>query len=145
MQQRPAGVIVLGVLAIVWGVIGLCGSGLLLLGDTLLARREALRYGAPPAALAEGILIVTLLVLVQSLLYIVFGVGALQPSSWVWTLGVVLALIGLVVSIAGLLLDHRLLTIGGDLAGIAVDVVVLFYLFRPRVRQAFGQAFGQAE
>ena len=81
-----------------------------------------------------------MILLVQSVLYIVFGVGAPQFSHWAWTLGVVLALVGLVVRIGGLVLDHRPLTIGGDIVGIVVDVLVLFYLFRPNVQQAFGQS-----
>jgi hypothetical protein len=138
-QQRPAGVAILGVLAIIWGIFGLCGSSLLLLGDAFLARRVALRVGVAPAALATLILVVTLLLLVQSLLYIVFGVGALQLSPWAWTLGIVLALIGLVVRLAGLTLDHRLGAYVVAILGLVVDVIVLVYLFRPRVQQAFAQ------
>lgn len=140
MRERPAGVLIFGVLAIVWGVFELCGSSLLVLSDHILARRAALRLDAPAASLATVILIVTLILLVQSLLYIIFGVGALQLSPWAWTLGIVLALVGLVVGIASLALDQRLVTIAGHIIGIVVDVIVLYYLFRPQVRQAFGQA-----
>ena len=45
MQQRPAGVIVLGVLAIIWGILGLCGGTVLLLGDHILARQIVVRVG----------------------------------------------------------------------------------------------------
>lgn len=143
MQQpteHPAGVTVLGILAIIWGVLSLCGGALLLLGDTILARRIALRTGVPPRGLATIVLVFGLVLLVQATLYIVFGVGALQMSPWAWTLGVVLALVGLVVRVATLFFDQRLSTVVGDLIGIVVDIIVLVYLFQPRVRHAFRQA-----
>lgn len=136
---RPGGVTALGILAIVWGIVSLCGGSLLLLGDNLLARRIALRTGEPPRAFAALILVLSLILLVQAMLYIIFGVGALQLNSWAWTLGIVLALVGIVARVAALFLDHRPSSVIGDVIGIAIDAIVLIYLFQPRVRQAFRQ------
>lgn len=143
MQQpaeHPSLITVLGILAIIWGALSLCGGGLLLLGDSILARRIALRIGVPPRGLATLLLVVSLTLLVQAILYVIFGIGALQLSSWAWTLGIVLAIVGLGVRVATLFFDHRLSTIVGDMMGIVIDASVLVYLLQPRVRHAFHQA-----
>jgi hypothetical protein len=142
VRKDPAGVVILGVLAIVWGIFGLCGSGLLLLSGRFLARRAALRIEALVASLAMVILIVivTVVMLIQFMIYILFGIGALRLSPWAWTLGVVLALVGLIVRIASLVLDQRLVTIGGDIIRHRRRRDRPVLSLPPQVRQAFGQS-----
>jgi hypothetical protein len=132
-MKRPVGVTILGVLAIVAGVLGIVASmaplgifaftGFTTGGGALLAT---------VSGLAMFLGIVTLIV---GVLQLAFGIGALMLKSWSWTLGIALMIASLVVSGVGLLFV-------GFTWAIALEIVfagvVLYYLYRADVREAFG-------
>lgn len=127
MQQpststRPLGVTILAILAAVGGVLGLLGSIAI--------------FGLLSAAGLSMIL--GLLTLVLSVLYLLFAYGAWTLKPWGWTLGVGLAAASVVITLIGLTQGTQELV--GALISIAISGVILYYLFQPDVKAAFGRS-----
>lgn len=126
-RTRPQGVTILAILAAISGVLGLFG-GVVLLGLGGLAAA-----GAPAGGL---VLIGAIIVLVASVLALAFAYGAWTLKPWAWTLGIaaeVLSLVSSGVAIVG----------GGSITNqifsIVIAVAILYYLFTPNVKAAFGR------
>ena len=124
--RRPLGVSILAVLAIISGVLGIMGSlGMLGFGALSL---ESVGW------LAVGFGVFTLAL---ALLNLAFGIGAWQLRPWAWTLGV--ALQGL--TVVQVLISWLTQGLSGQgLFTLLITGVVLFYLFDPGVRRAFGRS-----
>ena len=121
-RERPLGVTILAILAAIGGVLGLLGS------VALLGLFSA----------AGGLyMILGLLTIVLSVLYLVFAYGAWTLQPWGWTLGVGLAAASVVITLIGLTQGTQELV--GALISLAISGVILYYLFQPDVKAAFGR------
>ncbi|MDO5862218.1 MAG: hypothetical protein Q4Q58_05455 [Thermoplasmata archaeon] len=69
---------------------------------------------------------------VLGVIVIVIAIGFLRGWSVMWYLGVIFTIISLLLAIGTLIL-----TGGVSIIGLIVDVVILFYLFRPNVKLFF--------
>ena len=122
-RERPLGITILAILAAVGGVLGLLGS------VALLGLFSA----------AGGLfMILGLISLVLSVLYLVFAFGAWTLKPWGWTLGVGLAAASVVITLIGLTQGTQELV--GAIISFAISGVILYYLFQPDVKAAFGRA-----
>ncbi len=134
-MQRPVGVTILAVLAILYGIFSLLLALLGLLGSALLASGVAIKYSAATlvyATIADAVL---------GILYLAFGIGAFRLKGWAWTTGVVVVVLDVVRTIVGVVIQG--FTAGRIVSAsitIVIALVVLWYLFRPNVRAAFGRA-----
>jgi hypothetical protein len=129
-SQRPTGVTILAVLAIIGGILGILVGLLGVLGG-----------GAVAASLDAGagglIIVFSIISIVIGALYLAFGIGAWSLKPWAWMLGVIGAGLSLLSSIAQMIITQN---IGGNILGAVIAAVILFYLFTPPVKQAFGRA-----
>jgi Predicted membrane protein (DUF2127) len=127
-MQRPTGITVLAILAAIGGVFGILG-GLALIGvGTVVATSTGLGGLAAILgliALAYGILSLVL----------AYGFWTLQP--WAWTLGVGLEVAGIVINVLQYI--NNTSAIGGTIFSIAINAIVLWYLYQPNVKAAFGR------
>ena len=127
--QRPMGVTILAVLAIIGGVLGIIGS-LVLFG-----------LGGVASTLNGGVGVQTMLLailgLVQAVLSLAFGIGALSLQPWAWTLGVIAEALSIVLTVVAMIITG----IGANyIISLAIAAVILYYLFTPEVKRAFGRA-----
>jgi uncharacterized membrane protein (DUF2068 family) len=127
-MQRPTGITVLAILAAIGGVFGILG-GLALIGvGTVVASSTGLGGLAAILgliALAYGILSLVL----------AYGFWTLQP--WAWTLGVGLEVAGIVINVLQYI--NNTSALGGTIFSIAINAIVLWYLYQPNVKAAFGR------
>jgi hypothetical protein len=137
-MKRPVGVTILAVIAIIYGIFNLLLALLGLLGSALLASHvaaAAIEYSAGTLAYA------TISDAVLGILYLAFGIGALRLRGWAWTTGVAALLLEVVKQIAGVVIQgFKAGTIVIDGIIIVIALLLLWYLFRPNVRGAFGKA-----
>jgi hypothetical protein len=129
MNQRPTGVTILAILAFIGGILSILG-GLALVG-----------LGGVFAAAGGGLAIlfgIYALVWGALALWIGWGFWQLRPSAWRW--GIILMVLGIVITIVQLLLGYADLV--GAIISIAIDLAVIYYLTTPAVRAAFGQPTG---
>jgi hypothetical protein len=137
-MKRPVGVTILAVIAIIYGIFNLLLALLGQLGSALLASHvaaAAIKYSAGTLAYA------TISDAVLGILYLAFGIGALRLRGWAWTTGVAALLLEVVKQIAGVVIQgFKAGTIVIDGIIIVIALLLLWYLFRPNVRGAFGKA-----
>jgi hypothetical protein len=129
MNQRPTGVTILAILAFVTGVLSILAALTLLgLGGFLAGA------GFGGLAVFFGIYA---LVWGALALWIGWGFWQLRPSAWRW--GIILMVIGAVITIIQVPLGYS----GGIASAaisVAIDLAVIYYLTTPAVRAAFGQS-----
>ncbi len=119
---RPTGVTVIAILVIVSGIsaiafgaifsmlIGFVGAGAFdIIGNAVMGIFSG-------AMVAMGIV------------SFVMAWGLLKGKSWAWTLTLVLTIIGLILDIPSM-----------NVIGLIIDVVILYYLYRPHVKAYFGK------
>src|SRR5215469_9186813 len=128
--QRPGGVTILGILAIIGGVLGILGGGLLLGASPTLVAQSGLSSGAFTAFGVVGLLF--------GILGLVFGIGALQLAKWAWSLGVGLYALNIIDNI--IVVATHANSIGGIAINTLLSAYIIYYLFRPNVQQAFGRS-----
>jgi hypothetical protein len=129
-RARPTGVTILAVLAAIGGVLGLLG-GIALLG-----------LGGLAAAGGSGLLasygaIFGILAIVQGALALAFAYGAWTLKPWAWMLGIIAFGISLALSVLNVVGGGN---IGSQAISIAIGIAIIYYLFTPAVKQAFGRA-----
>jgi uncharacterized membrane protein (DUF2068 family) len=124
------GVTILAVLAAIGGVLGLL-AGVALLG-----------LGGVAAAGGAGLLasfgaIFGIVAIVQGVLALAFAYGAWTLQPWAWTLGIVAFGLSLALNVLNVVGGGD---IGSQIVSIVIGVAILYYLFTPAVKQAFGRA-----
>jgi hypothetical protein len=124
--QRPVGVTILGLLNIIGGVAGILFG---LLGTTVFG----LGLGQAPG---ESGLVLSLSVLVLSIFWVIVGVSTLRLQPWAWLIGV-LTSVAQLISNGYALIQHGMNW--GVVFSLVVALLILWYLYRPEVRQAFGR------
>ena len=68
-----------------------------------------------------------------------FGIGAFRLKGWAWTTGVAALVLEVVRQIVGIVIQGLSAgTIVRDAITIVIALLLLWYLFRPNVRAAFG-------
>lgn len=128
-MQRPTGVTIIAVLAVIAGVFGLLGGlALIGLGGFIAAS------GVTGGALAP---ILGLLLLAYGVLALVLAYGFWTLQPWAWTLGIGLQAAGIVINILQFLNNSTQLV--SAIVSIAISVVVIWYLYQPNVKAAFGR------
>jgi hypothetical protein len=124
--QRPTGVTILGVLAILGGLAGL-GGGALLLG---LSGVVAAAYpGGAGLVAALGALF-----LILGILELVYGFGLFGGKGWAWTLAIIGSVLNIVVGIVTIAIGSF-----GSVLGVIISILILYYLTRPHVKAFFGK------
>jgi hypothetical protein len=128
--MRPTGVTIIGVLQIIGGILRIL-SALTLLGlaGLGLAGGAEEEYGA----LA---IIIGIVMLIIGLAYFYLGWSMLGLRPWAWTFTLILNIIAVIAVIIELIAD------GFDwnvVVGVVIPLVIVYYLYTERVRQAFGK------
>jgi hypothetical protein len=121
MAERPLGVAITGVLGIIGGIFGL-------LAGTWLITRGTVFFG--PSGLLYGVISIII-----GVIFIIIGIGCFRPWPWVWTVGVILTAISLLMGIVSIFTSGA-----GALLSIVISGIILYYLFQPHVKTYFGKA-----
>jgi hypothetical protein len=128
-MQRPTGVTIIAILAAIGGIFGLLAS-LALLG-----------FGAAVSAatgLGGLVFVAAILVLIYSILSLVLAYGFWTLKPWAWPLGIGVQVLGIVQAILQFMNDTR--NVVGLVISLAIAAVILWYLYQPHVKAAFGRA-----
>jgi hypothetical protein len=137
-QQRPTGITILAILAIVGGLFLILGGCGVVAGGALLGAAGA-QAGVGEVAAGGGLLTVYgIVLLVIAVADIVFGIGAWTLKPWAWMLGLVLQGINVVVAIVSIIAGWS--TFGSQIIGLAINAVIIYYLMTPDVKKVFGRA-----
>lgn len=114
-RERPFGVTIIAVLAVLGGI------GSILLGFIVLI--------IPILGIILGGIFVII-----GLSYFAVAYGLWKGFNWAWILTILVSALGIVVGLASIMIG-----IGGSLVFIIVNVIIVYYLFRPDVKTYFGK------
>lgn len=115
-KHRPLGVTIIAILAILGGI------GLLFSGFTAFALLPVV-----------GIFVGGLLVVI-GLAYFVMAYGLWKGKGWAWIITLILSAIGIIVGIGSIAVGNV-----GALIHILINAIVIYYLYRPKVKAYFGR------
>jgi hypothetical protein len=135
--KRPTGVTVLAILEILGGLAGL-GGGAVLIGVAALVSSSNFATLYPQLAgigsVSTVLYALGALALVFGILGLVLGVGFLGGKSWAWTLGIVVGVLNIIVSLVETGIGFY-----SDIIGIIFPIIIIYYLMRPHVKAFFGK------
>jgi len=136
-MQRPTGVTILAILAIIFGALALIGGALGIFAGAAI-NSGALNTSTTNTTLTGSqVIAVSAVALVLGVLDIVWGVGALRLRPWAWTLGIGIAVLNIADGVVSVVTKNS--SIASAAIGIILSVAILLYLFSARVRTAFGR------
>ena len=128
-MQRPTGVTVMAVLAAIGGVFGLIASVALLGAGTVVGAATGL---------GGFVFVAALIVLAYAVLSLVLAYGFWYLKPWAWPLGVGVQALGIIQAVLQYANDNTQLV--SMVLSIAIAGVIIWYLFQPHVKAAFGRA-----
>ncbi len=131
-MKRPIGVWIIGILALINAIFTILGA-ITALGVTGLAMMGKL--GTEGEGLGGEALIVGISSLIIGVILLVFALSFLRLRPWAWTALMIVELFVIVVAVVQFIFAgfHW-----SSLVTIIIPVIIVFYLTRPRIRQAFG-------
>jgi hypothetical protein len=74
--------------------------------------------------------------LVLAVLYLAFAFGMWNLAPWAWTVGILTTILSVLWALYGVLVVGNV----GALVALVASCVILWYLFQPRVKGAFGRS-----
>ena len=129
-RQRPIGITILAILALLSGLVGICLPGLLLAASGAVIGLGGFFFGAVGfAGGCAGILLI-----IGPLAQLLFAYGAFKLLPWAWWLGIiscVISFLGAGFNIIGGA------DIGPTLGTVILPAIIFVYMLTPGVRWAF--------
>jgi hypothetical protein len=127
----------LAILEILGGLAGL-GGGAVLIGVAALVSSSNFAKLYPQLAgigsVSTVLYALGALALIFGILGLVLGVGFLGGKSWAWTLGIVVGVLNIIVSLVETGIGFY-----SDIIGIIFPIIIIYYLMRPHVKVFFGK------
>jgi hypothetical protein len=161
-KSRPLGVTIIAILTIIGGIFLILGGVSLIAAGSIVSLPAPTTANSSPHAIPQifGVILTVVgsFLLVIGIGYLVMFYGLLKGKGWAWTITIILLIIGVAIQIisttTGSVFNTSLISSNsgtantnsvisgmiGGIIGIAINLVVLYYLFRPRVRAFFGKA-----
>lgn len=122
-QVRPIGVTILAILEIISGAIAI-GMGVFfgaLWGSMGIGTME-FAGGAVIGAISS-------IIIALGAISFLMAWGLLKGKPWAWTITLILTIISLIFDLPSM-----------NIIGLIIDIVILYYLFRPHVKAYFGKS-----
>ncbi len=126
-SARPWGVAVIAILTVLSGVLGVLAGLALLVAAAVFGG-----LSTPFLGIAAAYWAILVLLLSGVTLYFARAIWNLKP--WAWTMLIISSGFGIAFSLIGRMLGQ---SVANMLGGVAINAIVLYYLYRPEVRGAF--------
>jgi magnesium-transporting ATPase (P-type) len=157
-QHRPIGVTIIAILTIIGGILLLLSGIALVVFGALFSGNPVgnATFTSPSSnggAQFFGIIFAAIggVLLIIGIGYLIMSYGLFKGKGWAWTITIILTIIGIAIQIVstsiGSLFTASLNSandvssgIIGSIIGIAINIAVLYYLYRPHVKAHFGKA-----
>lgn len=121
-KHRPLGVTIIAILTAIGGIVFLAGG---------IAGLIAAPFTSDFGVVSIGIGIISLGLGVA---YLVMAYGLWNGKRWAWTITLILSVIGIILAIATIAAGNV-----GAIVSIIIHAVVIYYLYRPKVKAFFGK------
>lgn len=129
-MQRPTGITILAILALIGGIFGLFGA-LAVFGISTF-------YGSAVANV-EGFGVASgVVALIYALFSLAVAYGFWTLQSWAWPVGIALGGLGILSAILQFMQPGS--NVVGLIVSLGISLFILWYLFQPHVKGAFGRS-----
>lgn len=138
-MERPIGVTILAVIGFFFGGCFVLGAVGMMLGGAVLANMT--RGGGFGVLAGVGGAVIGIILLGLAALYIIDAIGLLKVKNWARILTIILVGLSLLRAafvLLGSLAHLNVITMFVGACFAAIDVLILVYLFKADVKQAFG-------
>jgi len=125
--QRPTGVAILAILEALGGLLSLAGGVLGLIGAAFLG---SFIPSDVPGFLSGIVGIISGVLIILAIVNFVIAYGFWTGQGWSWTIGMVVAVISIITSLASL---------PSSITTLIINVIIIYYLTRPYVKKFFGK------
>ena len=145
--RRPTGVTVIGALNLIGGIIMLVFGAFLVLAAAVIPNLSSLSQDAAdqlerqlaPSGIPIQLLGVVLgaiagVMIALGISSIIVAMGLFKGKGWAWTITMILSFIGIAVAAISMAFGNW-----GGIVNLAINGVILYYLFRPNVKAYFGK------
>ena len=157
-MNRPTGVTIIAILAIVSGMLLLFGGLSLIGAGALFSTAPAGIPNDPNGPESMGsffgmaFLFLGAILLVIGVGYLVMSYGLLKGKGWAWTITIILTVISIAIQIVSGITNSMIVAsisndgssimsgLMGQIIGIAINIIILYYLYRPHVKAFFGKS-----
>ena len=124
VQIRPTGVTIIAILEIISGIIAI-GFGVFF---GVLMGSMGIGMSMSDEEFAAMFVIIVGITIVLGTISFLMAWGLLKGKSWAWTITLILTIISLIFDLPSM-----------NVIGLIIDIVILYYLFRPHVKAYFGK------
>ena len=160
-RKRPTGVTIIGILKIIGGILVLIGGFVLISigpiisqmngndqSSTLVGNQfsdgndtNTMITNSQLSKVSGYFNIFGIISIPLGIANLIVGVGLLKGKGWAWLGAVILGIISIVFNVVYLAILGGVdaASIGGTVVGIIIDGIILWYLFRPKVKEYFGR------
>jgi hypothetical protein len=150
-KSRPTGVTIIGILTIIGGIL-MIGSGLTLaavaavipvigsMGDQTNAFQSQIPSSIPAEFIGVALLAVGIIFTIIGIISLVVAYGLFKAKKWAWTISVGLSIISIAMGVISIATGNI-----GSIVSIAISGVILYYLYKPHVKEYFGKQARIAE
>ncbi len=126
-MQRPTGITILAILSAIGGVLGLLAAlAFLTVGTAVVG-----------SGLGGFVFVAGILILAYSVLSLILAFGFWGLKPWAWPLGIGVQALGIVQTL--LQFANNSSNITSLVIGLGIAAFILWYLFQPHVKAAFGR------
>ncbi|MGB0563721.1 MAG: hypothetical protein ACPGVO_18270 [Spirulinaceae cyanobacterium] len=132
--SRPTGVTILAILSVIGGLLSILGGAAAILLGGLAGLGGAAQGSAEAAGVGAAAFVIGIFVIALGLANLVVAYGLWNLKGWAWIVCVVLQGISVLSALVQLVNGA-----GGAVFSIVIAGVILYYLFRPNVKAAFGR------
>ena len=156
-MKRPIGITIIAILSIISGIllvfVGLSSVGTGALFSTASTGGSNTPNGYSPIGSTFGIafLLLGAVLLAIGIGYLAVSYRLLKGRGWAWTITVILTIMSIIVQVvSGIAVSIIAASVSNDsntiiqgalwqIIWLAVDIVILYYLYRPHVKDFFGK------
>jgi hypothetical protein len=159
VPSRPTGVTIIAILTVILGIMSVfAGISSVILGVFISSLQAEISEGSAFIGSVFGVLLAALgaVLLVIGTGYLVMSYGLLRGKGWAWIITIIISIIGIAINIISAITggvsnistinnmdgssnNSLLAGIIGSAVGIAINVIIIYYLYRPHVKSFFGK------
>lgn len=166
-RKRPTGVTIIAILTIIGGILTLIGGTALVIVGPLISQYTVSdtsgifednmysNLNSTDLSSTNGVLvifggylsIIGIGLIILAIVNFIVAWGLLKGKGWAWTIAVIVTIISLVIGIIIVVLNGVVgdfSSIIGQIVGIVINGIILWYLYRPNVKSYFGKVKIQA-
>jgi hypothetical protein len=157
--SRPTGVTIIAILTVILGIMSVfAGISSIILGVFISSIPADISDGSALIGSVFGVLLAGLgaVLLVIGIGYLVMSYGLLKGKGWAWIISIIICIIGIAINVISAITgavsnistinnmegssnNSLIAGIIGSAVGIAINVIIIYYLYRPHVKSFFGK------